>query len=615
MVTAAPGYQVDPNNPNRVIPIGSASQQNNPNAGMVATGVPGSTPTPATQTNTPTPPPQQQPVQQPAPQQSPVTVNVGTPTTTPKPTTSTSAPSSTTPTAQNVLSMPASGSVVDLLNAQGQDSSFAARQQLATQYGIQGYTGTAKQNTDLAQKYIDAHKSLSSSKTPDTSADARTAIGSYLDENQQEPDPQQAYFDSIGSMNPVQKQIYDTISNALSSIGTQESFAQEYQDLVTQQGIPALQTNLMNINTIMDGTEDDIRNEITAVGGFATESQVQALTGARNKTLLKQADTISQQLALKQDYVNQVMSFSQADRAEVDKQVEQKLNLTSKLADLSDQMTNAAKDNYNNIIKNVGYAGLAATLKGNPQQIAKVEKLLDLAPGELKQLADYAPPTSPEDQLKLENLKLQNKKLNQDINQGPAISTQVIDVNGKKVLINSKTGQQIATFEGDTKAGPLQLATAQGDINSIDSLLSDSNLASAVGPNTAARVSLTNLFTGGKSNFLGGISQVTKKLTLENLMNAKANGATFGALSEGELALLAASATKINSWAIKDKAGNVTGYNIDEKDFKDELNKIGNFAKLDFVLKGGDPSSVGIQEQADGTFWVKNNDGTFTKLQ
>ena len=40
-------------------------------------------------------------------------------------------------------------SIVDYLKSIGKDSSFAARQQYAAQYGISGYTGTATQNTQL----------------------------------------------------------------------------------------------------------------------------------------------------------------------------------------------------------------------------------------------------------------------------------------------------------------------------------------------------------------------------------------------------------------------------------------------------------------------------------
>ena len=49
--------------------------------------------------------------------------------------------------------------------------------------------------------------------------------------------------------------------------------------------------------------------------------------------------------------------------------------------------------------------------------------------------------------------------------------------------------------------------------------------------------------------------------------------------------------------------------------FKKELDKINNFAKLDYILKGGDPSDVGAKIMPDGTIWSSNSDGTFTKIK
>lgn len=43
-------------------------------------------------------------------------------------------------------------SIVDFLKSQGENSSFQARRNLATMYGITSYTGTAEQNTALLEK-------------------------------------------------------------------------------------------------------------------------------------------------------------------------------------------------------------------------------------------------------------------------------------------------------------------------------------------------------------------------------------------------------------------------------------------------------------------------------
>lgn len=283
------------------------------------------------------------------------------------------------------LTMPSNGSVVDLLNMAGQDSSFAAREQLAKQYGIAGYTGSAQQNTDLAKKYLDAFNANKDTPAPQTNAAGRSAVQGYLDQTQVGPqeDPQRTFFDEYMSMNPIVKTMYDAINQELSAPVTRISFAEEYNKLVTEQGIPGLQTELMNLNNIIDGTEDDIRTEIGKVGGFATESQVQALKGARNKTLLKQANVLQQQLALKEDYVNQIMQFSQLDREQVEKDVDRKLGLTEKLATLQQGITNAAKENYENVIDKVGFTGLAESFGGDTQAMSMAERALGLPKGAL----------------------------------------------------------------------------------------------------------------------------------------------------------------------------------------------------------------------------------------
>ena len=62
--------------------------------------------------------------------------------------------------------------IVDYLNSQGQDSSFNARKQLATQHGITNYTGTAQQNTQLLSILQGSAKSTSNNTSSNTSNNA-----------------------------------------------------------------------------------------------------------------------------------------------------------------------------------------------------------------------------------------------------------------------------------------------------------------------------------------------------------------------------------------------------------------------------------------------------------
>lgn len=617
-ITPTEGYMIDPNNPNGVVKIGSVNQQTGTPYGQTPTAptvspyqqtqqpIAQAPPTPTSLQPTPS-----APVATPSPQQSPVTVNVGT------------ATSQQTGTQAKPLTMPATGSVVDLLNGAGADSSYTARTQLAQQYGIQNYTGTAAQNQELSKKYIEAHNALKSTAAPQNAAEARNALTTYQDTKQETPqaNPTQQFMDVYGSMNPIEANVYQQLSGLLSATNTKQTLTDLFKQEATAQGIPELNMQLADVKKIMDGTEDDIRSEIQNAGGFATESQVQAMVGARNKTLLKQASYLSDVLSAKNDYVDNIVSLTQADRKQVSDDLDRKLGITNTLVSMSQNMEKNAKDNYQTIVDSVGWDGLAKTLQGNPTQTANVEKMFGLAPGELQTLSTTKKPLTAMEQAQLTGQQLQNQKLQADLKAGPTAPTVSTNLqnfgtsdNPHYKLINSKTGAVISDYGSSVPTGgnELQMANQQQTINDTQALLDNSYLKQAVGPNFLARAVD---WTGQKSNFIAGIQQLTQQLTLDQLQNAKKNGATFGALSEGELSLVNQSATKLNSWAIKDKAGNVTGYNVDEADFKKELSKINNFQKLDFVLKSGDPASVGLQQQSDGSYWSKNSDGTYTKIQ
>jgi hypothetical protein len=198
-------------------------------------------------------------------------------------------------------------------------------------------------------------------------------------------------------------------------------------------------------------------------------------------------------------------------------------------------------------------------------------------------------------------------------------NSQVVDTGAGKSLVtyddrgNIISQKPLSASQGNTVE---QLSQTQSNIDQVSGLLNNKNLKTAVGPNIFTRITggFRSLFTPDQSDFVAGVQQLTSQLTLDSLIRAKAQGATFGALSEGELNILAGSASKLNTWAIKDGKGNVKGYNTTEKSFRAELDKINNFAKLDYVLKGGDPNSVGVVVHPDGTAWSKNSDGSVTQI-
>lgn len=79
---------------------------------------------------------------------------------------------------------------------------------------------------------------------------------------------------------------------------------------------------------------------------------------------------------------------------------------------------------------------------------------------------------------------------------------------------------------------------------------------------------------GQKADFIASVEQLVSDLSLESLIDAKSRGATFGALSDSEMRILASAATKIGTWRQRDKDGNVTGYKASESAFRNELDNI-----------------------------------------
>jgi hypothetical protein len=163
--------------------------------------------------------------------------------------------------------------------------------------------------------------------------------------------------------------------------------------------------------------------------------------------------------------------------------------------------------------------------------------------------------------------------------------------NQKKLLEVKKLQQDINTQQAKVDAQKIsqgQAATVLDEkIKTIDGLIKDTSKYgdSVVGTNRFARNTWLNPFskldtlTGKAQNFIGSVEQLVSKETMDMLVNLKAKGGTLGALSDQERLMLQNAATKIGKWAVKDKNGNVIGYNIDEKSFKKELENIKSLAE------------------------------------
>ncbi len=159
----------------------------------------------------------------------------------------------------------------------------------------------------------------------------------------------------------------------------------------------------------------------------------------------------------------------------------------------------------------------------------------------------------------------------------------------------------------DTKQDEIAKEKAQ----QAKDLMSNPGLNSAVGPTALTRGNKLNWwdnFTGNTQNFISGVEQLVSGLSLDALIKAKEQGATFGALSEGEMRILSSSATKIGTWKIE-KDGKVVGYDIDEESMKEELKKISEL--FNKAIKENTEEQLKPATTSSGTeYYVETQTGT-----
>jgi hypothetical protein len=192
----------------------------------------------------------------------------------------------------------------------------------------------------------------------------------------------------------------------------------------------------------------------------------------------------------------------------------------------------------------------------------------------------------PKVRLDLENSRLDNILANENILTARK-QRELLGAAESKAEEKSRLAEEKAAKDLSTQA-KAQLPSLNAKIDTLKGIATHKGLDGSVGAYALTRFTPISADKGERQDFKATIHQLTSELTLDNLINAKAKGATFGALSEGELSLLAKSASKLNDWEVKDEKGQGTGvWEIDEDSFLAEIKKIQEFAELDKAKKLG----------------------------
>lgn len=128
-----------------------------------------------------------------------------------------------------------------------------------------------------------------------------------------------------------------------------------------------------------------------------------------------------------------------------------------------------------------------------------------------------------------------------------------------------------------------------------ESLLEHAGKKGAVGAYGFARLTPFDIDKADRREYVSSVMQLIDGLTLNELVSAKARGATFGSLQLEEMKKIANSATKINSWLVE-KDGKTVGFEISEQLMDKEVNNIIGLFERDLRNQAG--SLVNAEEDA-----------------
>ena len=175
------------------------------------------------------------------------------------------------------------GSIVDYLKSIGQDSSYSSRKNLASQYGISNYSGTASQNTNLLKALQSGSSQAGSTNnntanganvtiTPVSSSSSGSPATNYLTGYQyQKYTPSSKvtdYADKLADLEDSKPDAYvskydSTIDDLIDSILNREQFDpnsvydtdlyKNYREQYMQQGNKAMRDTIGNISGMTGG--------------------------------------------------------------------------------------------------------------------------------------------------------------------------------------------------------------------------------------------------------------------------------------------------------------------------------------------------------------------------
>lgn len=371
---------------------------------------------------------------------------------------------------------------------------------------------TVQGGQTLAQgsKYQQALTQLQGGAAPQTAGEGKGAAGAML--NQISPiQPDMSATDALLMEDKGWQGLMQMKEEYFNPENQKASLMDTYNKLYKNAGLEQLDEEIIDAQTVIEGTEDDIRNEVEQAGGFGTDSQVQALALSRNKVLLKNYNNLVALRESKAEHLGTMMNLAEKDRAYADQQFDRMLNYDMQMLNYRDKFVQNARDQYNKYTPQQ----LQAMLAGNPRQLAFAEQIMGVGPGGIAKLASA--PLSEEDQL---NLELKRSSLLTDKAQRANIYKNIEKTQQEIDVASNSIGGVDEKTMGKIQSSP-EYKTINGVLPALQALKSYKDA-----------VNNTNGY-----EFFGGESKGTLQGTYGNALSAWKSLAGLGALSGADFTL------------------------------------------------------------------------------
>jgi hypothetical protein len=134
---------------------------------------------------------------------------------------------------------------------------------------------------------------------------------------------------------------------------------------------------------------------------------------------------------------------------------------------------------------------------------------------------------------------------------------------------------------------------------------------------TAGAVQFQLPWSKTKQRFIGNVEGLLDVESIDALIEAKKQGATFGALTDRELQMLRSTASKIGKWAVTDsETDKVIGYDIDEETLQKELTRLRDgFQTAKEKIEKAQLQESQLQESLQPTSQIGMQEDDYTQAQ